>query len=74
MICLQVYPFASLADQVSSSIPRILINNEVVGSFGSSANDILEIGDIIHGLKKFTKYLGWENQMDKILLDDSKAI
>ncbi|EDV29570.1 uncharacterized protein TRIADDRAFT_19190 [Trichoplax adhaerens] len=64
---LQVYPFASLANQVSSSVPRILINNEIVGTFGMYNKDVMEVGDIIKGLKKLTQSLSWETHMECLL-------
>lgn len=49
---LEVYPFANIAELVDFDIPRILINREKVGSFGSRKNDIILLGSIVEIVEK----------------------
>eukprot|EP01117_Protostelium_nocturnum_P011420 TRINITY_DN4143_c0_g2_i2.p1 TRINITY_DN4143_c0_g2~~TRINITY_DN4143_c0_g2_i2.p1 ORF type:complete len:435 (-),score=123.94 TRINITY_DN4143_c0_g2_i2:130-1434(-) len=68
---LQVYPFAGLVEKVGSGIPRVLFNNEIVGNFlfGKKGNkrDVDAIGDCQAKIKEFTKLLGWEKELDKLI-------
>ena len=57
---LEVYPFANLAELVPESTPRILINRDVVGSFGSRKQDIILRGDIVDIVQKLSRLLGWQ--------------
>ena len=43
---LEVYPFAGVADSVPKIIPRLLINRDLVGSFGTRTNDHHLPGDL----------------------------
>lgn len=63
---LQVYPFAGIADAVGRKTPRVLINLNAVGSFGSRDNDVVLEGDIVENVKKLTKALGWEEKLNSL--------
>ena len=59
----EVYPFASIADMVPLTIPRLLLNMNPVGSFGSRGEDALILGDLVGGVLKLAKELGWDAKL-----------
>ncbi|XP_077994406.1 uncharacterized protein LOC144448127 [Glandiceps talaboti] len=66
---LEVYPFAGIVDSTRSYIPRLLINRQSVGPFASRTrfNDATEIGDIVEGVKKLARVLGWKKGMEDLI-------
>nr|XP_020662646.1 NAD-dependent protein deacetylase sirtuin-3, mitochondrial isoform X1 [Pogona vitticeps] len=66
---LEVEPFASLAGAVRSSIPRVLINRDLVGPFAYQPkyNDVAELGDVIGGVEKMVELLGWEAELKELI-------
>ncbi|KAL7631199.1 UNVERIFIED_CONTAM: hypothetical protein RMT77_018499 [Armadillidium vulgare] len=64
---LEVYPFAGIADAVSRKIPRILINREIVGSFGERPQDIMISGDLIDVIKDLSNALDWLNELKSLV-------
>jgi NAD-dependent deacetylase sirtuin 2 len=73
---LKVHPFASLVDEVSSKVPRLLINREIVGDFdfdyesenGSKfKRDALFLGDCDEGVNELIKHLGLEARVEDLL-------
>ncbi|XP_046664934.1 NAD-dependent protein deacetylase sirtuin-3, mitochondrial-like [Homalodisca vitripennis] len=64
---LVVYPFAGLADMVPDDIPRLLINRDVVGTFGSRPKDSVLKGDIIQLTKNLISDLGWLEDLSKLM-------
>ncbi|KAF9485768.1 NAD-dependent deacetylase sirtuin-2 [Pholiota conissans] len=63
---LTVQPFASLADRVDYSCPRVLINLDLVGSFGSRSDDVVLLGKCDDVVKKISKELGWEDELIRL--------
>lgn len=63
---LTVQPFASLPGMVRESTPRVLINQERVGGFGSSADDVLLIGDCDDGVRKLAEACGWLDELEAL--------
>lgn len=61
---LTVQPFASLPSMCRSTTPRILINKERVGGLGTSADDVLVLGDCDEGVRKLAKACGWLNELE----------
>eukprot|EP00095_Tigriopus_kingsejongensis_P011811 maker-scaffold71_size417697-snap-gene-3.15 protein:Tk11811 transcript:maker-scaffold71_size417697-snap-gene-3.15-mRNA-1 annotation:"nad-dependent deacetylase sirtuin- mitochondrial" len=59
---LEVYPFAGIADAVPHQVPRLLLNRNLVGSFGSRAEDCLLLGDLIEQITSLCRELGWEEE------------
>ena len=57
---LEVYPFAGLADEIPRDTPRILINREVVGTFGYRENDVILTGDLVENVDELAKLLAYE--------------
>ncbi|XP_006009776.1 NAD-dependent protein deacetylase sirtuin-3 isoform X2 [Latimeria chalumnae] len=66
---LEVEPFASLAGAVRSSVTRLLINRDLVGPFSwySRSNDVVELGEVIGGVRKFVDLLGWKEEMKDLI-------
>jgi len=60
---LTVQPFASLAGMVKQSCPRVLINLDHVGDFGSRADDVILLGKCDEIVKELCKELGWEKEL-----------
>ena len=60
---LTVHPFASLAGMVEESCPRILINLDHVGDFGSRADDVILLGKCDEIVTELCKELGWEKEL-----------
>ncbi|KAI7889561.1 DHS-like NAD/FAD-binding domain-containing protein [Mucor mucedo] len=75
---LQVQPFASLIDEVPKSVPRLLINKEMVGvqkSKGSGFDfkskkgihkDVYYSGTCDEGVTKLAELLGWDKELNKM--------
>ncbi|KAK5656374.1 hypothetical protein OQA88_4755 [Cercophora sp. LCS_1] len=61
---LQVHPFASLPNLAPETVPRVLFNMERVGSLGSQADDVLELGDCDAGIRKLADELGWRDDLE----------
>lgn len=57
---LTVQPFASLAGMVEESCPRVLINLDHVGDFGSRADDVILLGKCDDIVMELCKELDWE--------------
>jgi NAD-dependent histone deacetylase SIR2 len=60
---LTVQPFASLAGMVNESCPRVLINLDHVGDFGSRADDVILLGKCDEIVTELSKELGWEMEL-----------
>ena len=82
---LAVQPFASLTARVAPSVPRLLINREVVGTptrldggflFGRITNtrDVMARGDCDATVRKLSRLLGWEGELDKLASSFSMSI
>ncbi|EPQ64744.1 Bgt-869 [Blumeria graminis f. sp. tritici] len=63
---LSVQPFASLPAGAGMEIPRVLINNAVVGDFGSRPNDVMILGDCDAGVLELAEALGWVDELKSI--------
>ncbi|XP_044536251.1 NAD-dependent protein deacetylase sirtuin-3, mitochondrial isoform X1 [Gracilinanus agilis] len=66
---LEVEPFASLSEASRRSVPRVLINRELVGPFAWSPrhNDVAQLGDIIGGVEMLVKALGWTEEIEDLV-------
>ncbi|ORY04165.1 NAD-dependent deacetylase sirtuin-2 [Basidiobolus meristosporus CBS 931.73] len=74
---LQVQPFASLIDQVSPNVPRLLINREVCGVYNGTRSrgfdfegirqqyqrDALYLGSCDNGCRRLAELLGWKTEL-----------
>ncbi|KAM8969468.1 NAD-dependent protein deacetylase sirtuin-3, mitochondrial isoform 2-T2 [Sarcophilus harrisii] len=66
---LGVEPFASLSEASRRSVPRVLINRELVGPFAwrPRHNDVAQLGDIIGGVERLVKALGWTKEIQDLM-------
>uniref|UniRef100_A0A4X2K1Z8 Sirtuin 3 n=1 Tax=Vombatus ursinus TaxID=29139 RepID=A0A4X2K1Z8_VOMUR len=66
---LEVEPFASLCQASRRSVPRVLINRELVGPFAWQPrdNDVAQLGDIISGVETLVKALGWTKEIEDLI-------
>ncbi|EPQ50965.1 NAD-dependent deacetylase sirtuin-2 [Gloeophyllum trabeum ATCC 11539] len=62
---LVVHPFASLVDLVPEDCPRLLINLEHVGDFGSRPNDVVYLGKCDDGVRELCRLLGWDKELER---------
>ncbi|KIM40877.1 hypothetical protein M413DRAFT_445656 [Hebeloma cylindrosporum] len=69
---LTVQPFASLAEMVDDSCPRVLINLDHVGDFGSRSDDVVLLGKCDDIVTKLCNELGWEDELLR-LWDETEA-
>ncbi|TVY52983.1 NAD-dependent protein deacetylase hst2-1 [Lachnellula cervina] len=66
---LTVHPFASLPQSASEGVPRLLINKEQVGDFGSRPDDVVFLGDCDEGVRKLADALGWRDELEELWLE-----
>jgi len=66
---LTVHPFASLPQMASEGVPRVLINKEIVGDFGSRPDDVMILGDCDDGVRKLADALGWRDELESMWLE-----
>lgn len=66
MLCFQVEPFASLATLSSASVPRLLLNRELVGPFKhrqKRPTDVARTGELGESLEELVRSAGWEKDL-----------
>ncbi|XP_060118513.1 NAD-dependent protein deacetylase sirtuin-3, mitochondrial isoform X1 [Heteronotia binoei] len=73
---LEVEPFASLAGAVRSSVPRLLINRDLVGPFAYQPqhNDVAELGDVVSGVEKVVALLGWKEELQELIKKETEKL
>ncbi|KAM8762348.1 NAD-dependent protein deacetylase sirtuin-3, mitochondrial isoform 2-T4 [Acanthopagrus schlegelii] len=66
---LEVEPFASLAGAVRSSVPRLLVNRDLVGPFAwrRRPQDVVQLGDVVGGVQALVDALGWTQELDALM-------
>ncbi|XP_010864581.2 NAD-dependent protein deacetylase sirtuin-3, mitochondrial isoform X2 [Esox lucius] len=67
---LEVEPFASLAGAVRSSVPRLLLNRDLVGPFTWGTprrNDVAQLGDVVGGVQALVDALGWNHELEALM-------
>lgn len=66
---LEVEPFASLAGAVRPSVPRLLLNRDLVGPFlwQPRARDVALQGDLVEGVRTLVRLLGWGEELERIM-------
>ena len=65
---LVVHPFAALPSYVPPSIPRVLLNKEVVDEF-DGPNDAFVKGDCDESILELCRKLGWDEELWKLHKD-----
>lgn len=66
---LTVHPFATLPSMARDGVPRLLLNMEQVGDFGTRADDVLCLGECDDGIRKLVDELGWGEELEKTWVD-----
>ena len=61
---LTVQPFASLAALVPAHCPRVLINLDLVGDFGSRPDDVVCLGKCDDIVRDLCGELGWADELE----------
>ncbi|KDQ62703.1 hypothetical protein JAAARDRAFT_30602 [Jaapia argillacea MUCL 33604] len=62
---LTVHPFASLVNLVPEECPRVLINLDHVGNFGTRSDDVVYLGKCDDAVRELCKHLGWEKELEE---------
>lgn len=64
-------PFASLAGAVRSSVPRLLINRDLVGPFAwrCRPQDVVQLGDVVSGVQALVDVLGWTPELKALMAE-----
>ncbi|XP_068004582.1 NAD-dependent protein deacetylase sirtuin-3, mitochondrial isoform X3 [Melanerpes formicivorus] len=72
----RVEPFASLAGAVGSSVPRVLINRELVGPFAQRPRhgDVAQLGDVLSGLDRLVGLLGWAQELQALIQSETEKL
>lgn len=70
---LSVQPFASLPGFCAEGVPRVLINQERVGSLGSRADDVLLLGDCDSGVRMLAHAMGWAEELESLTAETNKS-
>ncbi|RDW68840.1 NAD-dependent protein deacetylase hst2-2 [Aspergillus mulundensis] len=69
---LKVAPLSEMPRKLPTHVPRVLVNREIVGDFGSRENDVLVLGDCDDGLREFARKLGLEEELEIVWKDAVK--
>ncbi|XP_032368249.1 NAD-dependent protein deacetylase sirtuin-3, mitochondrial [Etheostoma spectabile] len=66
---LEVEPFASLVGAVRGSVPRLLINRDLVGPFAwrRRCHDTVQLGDVVSGVQALVEALGWTRELNALM-------
>ncbi len=73
---LEVEPFAGLVHEVSRTVPRLLINRDVVGPFvkrKKRGNDVIMKGDIVKGVEELVSHLEWTDELNDMIQTTAKT-
>lgn len=73
---LEVEPFASLSEAVGNSVPRVLINWNLVGSLASRprSRDVARLGDVVRGVEELVELLGWTQDMQDLVQQETRKL
>ncbi|RLL95598.1 hypothetical protein CFD26_103804 [Aspergillus turcosus] len=63
---LKVAPCSRLPPQAPRGVPRVLINRETAGDFGTRTEDVCILGDCDDGVRKLADALGWTEEMESL--------
>lgn len=69
-------PFASLAGAVRSSVPRVLVNRDLVGPFAwqQRHNDVVQLGDVVSGVETLVELLDWKEEMQMLMQKEKEKV
>lgn len=70
----QVEPFASLSEAVGASVPRLLINRDLVGTFAwrPRSRDVVQLGDVVHSVERLVELLGWTKELQDLVQRETR--
>ena len=68
---LQVQPF-SMLPTLAQNCPRLLINLDPVGDFGTRSDDVLLLSECDVAVQKLCEQLGWTRDLER-LIEETKA-
>ncbi|KAH9841595.1 DHS-like NAD/FAD-binding domain-containing protein [Rhodofomes roseus] len=71
---LTVQPFASLASLVPAHCPRVLINLDAVGDFGSKPDDVICLGRCDDIVRDLCKALGWADELEAAWKETERSL
>ncbi|KAL2825760.1 DHS-like NAD/FAD-binding domain-containing protein [Aspergillus cavernicola] len=64
---LKVAPVSGVPRKVGMGVPRILVNNDVVGDFGARGDDdVCLIGGCDEGVREIVRKLGWGEELEEV--------
>ncbi|QDS78187.1 hypothetical protein FKW77_005511 [Venturia effusa] len=69
---LSVAPFAQLPGLTSTGVPRLLVNNEIVGDLGTRADDVIQLGDCDDGIRRLAKACDWLDELEDMWNETGK--
>ncbi|XP_044923250.1 NAD-dependent protein deacetylase sirtuin-3, mitochondrial isoform X3 [Mustela putorius furo] len=71
-----VEPFASLSEAVRSSVPRLLINRDLVGPFAwrPRGTDVVQLGDVVQGVERLVELLGWTEELQELVQQETDKL
>ncbi len=69
---LKVEPFASIIDECPKTVPRVLMNKNLVGPFKKTKNatskkDVAMLGDLVDLIQMFVQNIGWEEELNELM-------
>lgn len=58
-----------MAGAVRSSVPRLLINRDLVGPFvrGRRSQDVVQLGEVVGGVQALVEALGWTRELQALM-------
>ncbi|TDL22163.1 SIR2 family histone deacetylase [Rickenella mellea] len=71
---LTVHPFASLTGMVPEECPRLLINLDHVGGWGSRVNDVAILQKCDDAVRLLCKRLGWEDELEGLWEETAELV
>ncbi|XP_008946576.1 PREDICTED: NAD-dependent protein deacetylase sirtuin-3, mitochondrial, partial [Merops nubicus] len=73
---LEVDPSAGRAGAVRGSVPRVLINRDLVGPFAwhQRYNDVAQLGDVVSGVQKLVELLDWTEEMRTLIQKEKEKV
>lgn len=73
---LEVEPFASLCEAVRRSVPRLLINRELVGplAWRPRSQDTVQLGDVVLGVERLAGLLGWTEELRDLMRRETSKL
>ncbi|KAF7233803.1 hypothetical protein EG68_11041 [Paragonimus skrjabini miyazakii] len=66
---LEVHPFAGVAEEVPDSVPRVLFNRDLVGSFRYQKRhqDLIILGPISNSIIQLARLLNWDDELEELM-------